>query len=124
MLKCKGSKNKIEALPILVYILNNKKPISYRNQNGIQSATNLEFKTQQNFQVVSRNEKKKEKEIKGTNFLFLRRGNAFANTDSLRLNPSILSSAAFHKQINKRTNKWSYCKFCEQQQERSRLVKR
>lgn len=104
MLKCKGPKNKIEALPILVYILNNKKPISYRNQNGIQSAKNLEFKTQQNFQVVQEM-KKKEKEIKGTNFLFLRRGNAFANTDSLRLNPSILSSAAFHKQINKRTNK-------------------
>lgn len=61
MLKCKGSKNKIEARPIVVYILNNKKPISYRNQNGIQSAKNLEFKTQQNFQVVSRNEKKKEK---------------------------------------------------------------
>lgn len=38
MLKCKGSKNKIEALPILVYILNNKKPISYWNQNGIQNA--------------------------------------------------------------------------------------
>lgn len=70
MLKCKGSKNKIEALPILVYILNNKKPISYRNQNGIQSAKNLEFKTQQNFQVVSRNEKKK-KEIKRYQFSLL-----------------------------------------------------